>query len=57
MVRNSYIWPTGQGSTPKEFTSEGSLLDYVSARPGAIGYISRVPEPRPVKVLTITIGK
>lgn len=57
MVRNSYIRPTGQGSTPKEFTSEGSLLDYVSARPGAIGYISGVPEPRPVKVLTITIGK
>ena len=48
---------TGQGSMPKEVSSEQALIDYVSATPGAIGYASRLPDPGAVKVLTVTIGR
>jgi ABC-type phosphate transport system substrate-binding protein len=47
---------TGQGSMPKEFTSESALLEYVAQTPGAIGYVSRVNEggsPH-VKVLNVS---
>jgi len=45
---------TGQGSMPKEFTSEAALLEYVSVTPGAIGYVSRILDTGAVKVLTIS---
>lgn len=45
---------TGQGSMPKEFNSEGALLEYIAATPGAIGYVSRVTTGDSVKVLTIS---
>ncbi len=48
---------TGQGAMPKEFPSEGALLDYVATTPGAIGYVSRVPDPSAVKVLTVSRKK
>lgn len=47
---------TGQGSMPREFASEAALLEYVSATPGAIGYVSRVNKPDAVKVLTVYNG-
>ena len=46
---------TGQGAMPKEFQSEAALLDYVATTPGAIGYVSRVPEPTAVKVLAVSM--
>ena len=45
---------TGQGSMPKECSSEADLLKYVEATPGAIGYISRMSEGSTVKPLTVT---
>jgi ABC-type phosphate transport system substrate-binding protein len=48
---------TGQGAMPKEFQSEAALLDYVSATPGAIGYVSRIPDPTAVKVLMISMKR
>ena len=45
---------TGQGSMPKECSSEADLLKYVEATPGAIGYISRMSENSTVKPLTVT---
>lgn len=45
---------TGEGSMPKEFASEAALLDYVAATPGAIGYVSRVPDPDSVRVLIVS---
>jgi ABC-type phosphate transport system substrate-binding protein len=48
---------TGQGAMPKEFQSEAALLDYVSATPGAIGYVSRIPDPAAVKVLVISMKR
>lgn len=48
---------TGQGSMPKEVSSEQALIDYVSATPGAIGYVSRLRDPSAVKILTVTIGR
>lgn len=45
---------TGQGSMPKECPTEAALLEYVAATPGAIGYVSRVPDPDAVKVLQIS---
>jgi hypothetical protein len=47
---------TGQGSMPKEFNSEGALLEYVAQTPGAIGYVSRVNESGSphVKVLNVS---
>jgi len=44
---------TGQGSMPKEFSSEVSLLEYVAATPGAIGYVSRVIDGNDVKVISL----
>jgi ABC-type phosphate transport system substrate-binding protein len=48
---------TGQGSMPKEFQSEAALLDYVATTPGAIGYVSRVPDLNAVKVLTVSMKR
>ena len=45
---------TGQGSMPKEFASEAALLEFVAATPGAIGYVSRVPDPNLVKILNVS---
>ena len=47
---------TGQGAMLKEFSTEAALLDYVAATPGAIGYVSRVPDPDSVKVLMVSKG-
>ena len=44
---------TGQGAMPKEFDSEGALLDYVAKYPGAIGYVSRVDAAGKIRVLNI----
>jgi ABC-type phosphate transport system substrate-binding protein len=33
---------TGHGAMPKTFDSELTLLEYVAATPGAIGYVSRI---------------
>ena len=45
---------TGQGTMIKEFVSESTLLEYIAATPGAIGYVSRVDDRTDVKVLTIS---
>ena len=45
---------TGQGAMPREFNSEATLLDYVAATPGAIGYVSRFYEVDGVKALAIS---
>ena len=45
---------TGQGSMPKECPTEAALLEYVAATPGAIGYVSRVPDRDMVKVLKVS---
>jgi ABC-type phosphate transport system substrate-binding protein len=45
---------TGEGAMLKEFPSEDSLLEYVAATPGAIGYVSRMPDGSTVKVLQVT---
>jgi len=38
---------TGQGSMPKAFDNEATLIEYVAATPGAIGYVSRfLPDDR-----------
>ena len=44
---------TGQGSMPKELSSESDVLHYVEATPGAIGYVSRRPDRTTIKILTI----
>ncbi len=45
---------TGQGSMLKEFPSEAAMLEYISATPGAIGYVSRVTDSEAVKVLAVS---
>ena len=45
---------TGQGSMPKEFASEAAMLEFISVTPGAIGYVSRIPDPGAVKVVAIS---
>lgn len=45
---------TGEGAMLKEFGSEAALLDYVAATPGAIGYVSRIPEGSTIKILRVT---
>lgn len=45
---------TGQGSMPKEFSSEAAVIQFIEVTPGAIGYVSRVPENASVKSLTIS---
>lgn len=47
---------TGQGSMLKECSSESTVLEYVGATPGAIGYVSRVNAGGSVKVLTVRNG-
>jgi ABC-type phosphate transport system substrate-binding protein len=42
---------TGQGAMPKAFDSESSLVEYVAATPGAVGYVSRISSQNGVKVL------
>jgi ABC-type phosphate transport system substrate-binding protein len=44
---------TGQGAMLKDFSSEAALLEYVSATPGAIGYVSRAPSRDSVKTITV----
>ena len=44
---------TGQGSMLKECSSESTVLEYVAATPGAIGYVVRVNPGDAVKVLTV----
>ena len=42
---------TGQGAMPRAFDSEAALIEYVTATPGAIGYVSRISPNDPVKRL------
>jgi hypothetical protein len=44
---------TGQGAMPRAFDSESALLDYVTATPGALGYVSHVPPGCHVKSIPI----
>ena len=44
---------TGQGSMPKEFSTEAALIQYLEVTPGAIGYVSRPPQSPSAKALTI----
>lgn len=45
---------TGKGRMPKQFDSEGKLLEYVSATDGAIGYVSaEAAKGSSVKILSI----
>jgi ABC-type phosphate transport system substrate-binding protein len=44
---------TGQGSMPKAFDSESSLIEYVAVTPGALGYVSRVSAKDNVKSIAI----
>jgi len=44
---------TGQGTMPKECSSENAVLDYVAATPGAIGYVSHTNGDG-VKVLPVS---
>ena len=43
---------TGQGSMPREFSTEAALI-HIEVTPGAIGYVSRPPRNSSVKALTI----
>ena len=45
---------TGQGSMPKEFSTEAALIQFIEVTPGAIGYVSRPPLNPSVKSLTIS---
>ena len=44
---------TGQGSMPRAFDSESSLLEYVASTPGALRYVSRVPATDNVKTIAV----
>jgi ABC-type phosphate transport system substrate-binding protein len=44
---------TGQGAMPRTFDSESALIAYVTATPGAIGYVSRVSPEEDVRRLPI----
>jgi hypothetical protein len=44
---------TGQGSMPREFSTEAALIQYIEVTPGAIVYVSRPPQNSSVKALTI----
>jgi ABC-type phosphate transport system substrate-binding protein len=44
---------TGQGSMPKAFESESSLIEYVAITPGALGYVSRVSARDNVKTIAV----
>lgn len=43
---------TGKGKMPKSFESEGALLEYVTGKAGAIGYISAA-DPGSAKTITV----
>ena len=45
---------TGQGSMPKEFSTEAALIQFIEVTPGAIGYVRRSPLNPSVKSLTIS---
>ena len=45
---------TGQGSMPREFASEAAMLEFIAATPGAIGYVSRIPDPNAVTMVSIS---
>ena len=44
---------TGKGSVPKSFDTEESLVGYVAATDGAIGYVSSGTNTSSVKVITV----
>ncbi len=44
---------TGHGAMLRTFDSESALIEYVSATPGAIGYVSRVSPNGDLRYLTI----
>jgi ABC-type phosphate transport system substrate-binding protein len=44
---------TGQGSMPRAFDSESSLIQYVGNTPGALGYVSRVSARDNVKLIAV----
>jgi ABC-type phosphate transport system substrate-binding protein len=43
---------TGQGAMPRAFESESAVIEYVSATPGAVGYVSRISREDQVKCLS-----
>jgi hypothetical protein len=45
---------TGQGAMPRACDSESALIEYVSATPGALGYVSRVSPQSDVKYIPVT---
>ena len=44
---------TGQGAMLRAFDSEATLLEYVAATPGAVGYVSKLSPQDSVKSLTV----
>lgn len=44
---------TGHAAMPKAFDSESTLIEYVAATPGAVGYVSRTSPHDTVKFLAI----
>lgn len=44
---------TGKGKSPKSFDSENALVEYVSTKDGAIGYVSKETDTSSVKVITV----
>ena len=47
---------SGRGVPPPEVASDAAVVDYVSRRPGAIGYVSPRARLDDVKVVTISDG-
>jgi hypothetical protein len=39
---------------PREFASEAAMLEFIAATPGAIGYVSRIPDPNAVTMVSIS---
>lgn len=48
---------TGQGAMPKACDSEAAVIEYVSATPGAVGYLSRIPPEAADKVKLLIAAK
>ncbi len=50
---------TGRGLPPKSFDDEIEILNFIAKTPGAIGYISRLPNSMPdvVKLIKINEGE
>lgn len=44
---------TGKGRSPKSFDTESEVLEYVASHPGAIGFVTFMPESKEVSVITI----